>query len=198
MSALVKLGFAGNAAMLGWKRPSSEPADAKGQGGVTLSWSHSIPCAALAMMEHELFALLGMKLDDVAKTPFVQPLMKDSVTELIGEEFYLCIRPFGIAFVGSFDGRVTAIQLFSEGYQHYQQFAGTLPSGINFRDSRQATLVRLGEQSASGGGIEIQFFGMAPQWACYDRKIFLLHIQYAIGEEAITLVSLLHPDSIPR
>jgi len=146
----------------------------------------------------DLNDLVGIHLEDLSKSPFVQPLMRDSETELIGDEFHLQIRPHGIAFVASFDGRVSSIQFFSEGYQQFRRFAGELPEGISFKDSRSSLQRRLGKPDSSGGGTVIQFFGQVPKWDRFDRLHYSLHIQFVEDESSISLVSLMRPDAVPR
>jgi len=149
-------------------------------------------------MQNGFYHLLGVDLLTVAKTEIIQPLMRDSRTELIGDEFHLTIRPHGIAFVADFDGRVSTIFFYSEGMNDYRQFSGELPERLGFGDSRNFVHQRLGQPSANGGGKVIQFFGKAPKWDRYDHEGFSLHIQYLDNETSISLVSLMRPDSVPR
>ena len=103
-------------------------------------------------MLQNLLPMLGMRLDEVAETAEIAPLMRDSNTELIDDEFYMQMPRHGINFVATFEGRVSAIQLFSEGYERFSQFQGVLPEGIRFGDSRHAARDRLGRPDESGGG----------------------------------------------
>jgi hypothetical protein len=146
----------------------------------------------------QLSTMLDMLLEDIAQTEIVGPLMCDSKTELIGDEFYLTMRPHGLGVIASFDGRVSSIQLFSEGFQQYSQFVGMLPEGLSFGESRSSVSRRLGKPDATGGGEVIQFFGKVPTWDRFDRDQYSLHIQYADDEGSISLVSLIRPDSVPR
>jgi hypothetical protein len=149
-------------------------------------------------MSSDFTALLGMRLDDVAKTETVQPLMAGSKTELIDNRFHLQIPFHGIEFVADFDGRVSTVFFYSIGSNDYRQFVGVLPEGIDFGDSQSSVRQRLGQPSANGGGKVIQFFGKAPKWDRYDREGFSLHIQYVDNETSISLVSLMRPDLVPR
>jgi len=149
-------------------------------------------------MQNDFTKMLGMRLDDVAHMANVQPLMRDSITDLIDDRFHLQIPSYGIGFIASFDGRVSTIFFYSEGVDQYREFASELPEGITFRDSRSSVQVRLGKPDASGGGTVIQFLGKAPKWDRFDRQHYTLHIQYTDAEEAINLVSLIRPDSVPR
>jgi hypothetical protein len=44
----------------------------------------------------------------------------------------------------------------------------------------------------------VQFLGIAPLWDRYDDSDGSLHIQYVDGEGAISLVTMMRPDSVPR
>jgi hypothetical protein len=149
-------------------------------------------------MDNDLSTLLGMQLEDVARTEFVRPLMGESKAKLIGDTFHLTIHPHGIAFVASFDGRVSSIQFYSEGFQGYRQFGGPLPGGLSFEESRYSVHKRFGKPDATGGGEVIRLFGKVPNWDRFDRKEFSLHIQYADDAASINLVSLIRSDAVPR
>jgi len=149
-------------------------------------------------MQNDVASMLGMKLDDVAKSSLVRALSEPPKTELIEDRFYMELPASGIAFIAALDGRVTTIQFHAEGYQDYRGFAGELPEGISFTDDQRAVHSRLGQPSASGGGTVIQFFGKAPKWDRFDRHSYSLHIQYVDDDGAVSLVSLMRPDSIPK
>lgn len=149
-------------------------------------------------MRSDFTVLLGLRLDDVAKTETVQPLMPGSKTDLIDDRFHLQMPSYGIEFVADFDGRVSTIFFYSRGTNDYRQFSGALPEGVSFGDSQASVHQRLGQASASGGGKVIQFFGKAPRWDRFDRHSYSLHIQYDDGDGSVNLVSLMRPDSIPK
>ncbi len=149
-------------------------------------------------MQNDLTTMLKMKLEDVAKSPFVRLLNESPKTELIEDRFYMELRSSGIAFVANLDGRVMMIQFHAEGYQGYNAFAGELPEGLSFTENRRAIQSRLGQPSASGGGTVIQFIGKTPKWDRFDRPSSSLHLQYADNEKGINLVSLMRPDAIPK
>jgi hypothetical protein len=149
-------------------------------------------------MEHELVKLLGMCLDEVAKSPFVVALQESGHAEMVHDRLYLEYRNSGIAFDADLHGRATTVFLYAEGYQDYKGFAGEFPEGISFTDDRRAVHARLGQPSGSGGGTVIQSFGKAPRWDRFDRRLYSLHIQYIEGDGSVTLVSLMRPYSIPK
>src|ERR1700677_4383967 len=115
-------------------------------------------------MQSNFLDLLGMKLDGVAQSAFVLSLNEQPATKLIEDRFYMELPASGLAFIAPLDGRVMAIQLHAETYQKYRGFAGAVPEGVSFSNSRRAVQERLGKPSASGGGKVIQFFGKAPTW----------------------------------
>jgi hypothetical protein len=149
-------------------------------------------------VEHELVKLLGMRLDDVAKSPLVLAFGEPGHAKMVHDRLYLEYPNSGIAFDADLDGKATTVFLYSEGYQDYKGFAGELPDGISFTDDRRAVHARLGQPSASGGGTVIQFFGKAPRWDRFDRQSYSVHVQYVEGDRCVSLVSLMRPDSIPK
>ncbi len=149
-------------------------------------------------MNNSLTDILGMKLDELAKSSLVLSFNETPRTELIEDRFYMEMPNSGIAFIATLDGRVMTIQLHAEGYEGYKTFLELLPDEISFSDDRRRIHARLGQPSVSGGGTVIQFFGKAPRWDRYDRDSYALHIQYTDLEESINLISLMRPDAIPR
>jgi hypothetical protein len=149
-------------------------------------------------MQNNLISLLGMNLDDVARSAFVLSLNEQPITEKIEDRFYMEMPASGLAFIASLERRVMAIQLHAEGYQDYKGFAGALPDGMSFSNSREAMKNRLGKPSASGGGNVIQFFGKAPAWDRFDRKEYSLHVQYTDDEGSMNLVTIMRPEFVPK
>ena len=149
-------------------------------------------------MHNALIIMLGMRLDAVAQTEYVQPLMKHSQTELIGDTFHMEIPSAGLGFVASFDGRVSSIQMHAEGHDKYKQYSGPLVDDISFGDSQLSVRKRLGLPESTGGGDVIPFFGKCTKWDRYKRQDYSLHISYAEDEKSIDLISLIRPDSVPR
>lgn len=147
-------------------------------------------------MENDVIHLLGMNLDDVAKSAFVLSLDDQPTTEKIEDRFYMELPSQGLAFIATLDQRVRAVQLYAEGYQKYNGFARAIPEGISFSNSRRAVQDRLGKPSVSGGGNVIQFFGKAPAWDRFDRGAYSVHVQYADDEKSIDLVTFMRADFI--
>lgn len=149
-------------------------------------------------MQDDLEIMLGMQLNDVAKSPFLQSLDVDPRTEKIEDRLYMELPASGVAFIATPDGTVMAIQLHTEGYQGYNGFEGKLPRGIAFSDSRRVIQHKLGKPSTSGGGEVIPLFGKAAAWERFDQNEWSLHIQYADGDGAINLVTLMLLDFTPK
>ena len=148
-------------------------------------------------MRNALITMLGMRLDAVAQTEYVQPLMKHSRTELIGDTFYMEIPSAGIGFVASFDGRVSSIQLHAEGYEKFKLYSGPPIEDISFAHSQLAVRKRLGLPESTGGGEVIPFLGKGTKWDRYKRQDYSLHIRYAEDEQSIDLISLMRFDAVP-
>lgn len=149
-------------------------------------------------MSTDFVGLLGMRLDDVAKTDVIQPLMTESTSGLIEDRLHLLFPTHGVEFVADLDGRVSTIVFYSSKAEGFREFSGSLPESISFGECEQVIQRRLGQPSSKGGGQTIQFFGKVPKWNRYDREGFALHIQYGDDERSIKVVSLMRPDSIPR
>jgi hypothetical protein len=149
-------------------------------------------------MEHELVRLLGMRLDTVAKSPFVLAFGEPGLAKMVHDRQYFEYPNSGIAFDADLDGRVASVFLYAEGYQDCKGFAGELPEGISFTDDRREVQARLGQPAASGGGTVMPFLGEAPRWDRFDRHSYSLHIQYVEGDTSVNLVSVMRPDSIPK
>jgi hypothetical protein len=149
-------------------------------------------------MESELVKLLGMRLDDVAKSPLVVAFPEPGHAKMVHDRLYLEYPNSGIAFDADLDGNATTVFLYAEGYRDYKGFAGDMPEGISFTDDRRAVHARMGQPSASGGGTVIQSFGKAPRWDRFDRHSYSVHVQYVEGDGSVNLVSLMRPDSIPK
>ena len=149
-------------------------------------------------MQNDLLSLLGVKLDEVAKSAFVRSSHEQPKTELIEDRFYMEMPESGLGFIAPLDGTVMTIQLYAEGLDGYKGFVGPLPEGISFPNSRSDVRNKLGQPCDSGGGAATQFFGKAPTWDLYDRDSYSLHIQYADGDETINLITLMRPDSVAQ
>lgn len=151
----------------------------------------------MSAMRHPLVDLLGKMLDEVIELDFVGPFQERPHAELIHDTFYVALPRLGIALVASMDGRLSCVQLFSEGHEGYTGFRDPLPEGLSFVDSRQLAWARLGTPAASGGGVMIAYLGEAAVWDRFDRQDHAIHLQYKEGEGGIALISLLRPDAVP-
>jgi hypothetical protein len=149
-------------------------------------------------MNNDVISMLGMSLDEVAAANFILSLNEKPEISQIEDRFYMELSASGLSFDANMDRRVKSVFLHSAGYNGYQGYAGTLPKGLTFSDSREAVRARLGKPSDSGGGKFIAFFGIAPMWDRFDQDSFCLHVQYANGEKSIELVTIMGPDAVPQ
>lgn len=97
-------------------------------------------------MSVDLSQFLGMPIYQLTLEPYIMSMRKNPKMDWLGGRWYLTFRENGIAFVAEVDGRVEAIQLFSEGFQQYQQFSGELPISLCFNESRRSVRQRLGSR----------------------------------------------------
>ena len=69
------------------------------------------------------------------------------------------------------------VQLYSEGYDGFCQYAGELPAGLSFADGQATAHAKLGEPTLSGkGGDSSLVMGVTPPYDRYDRPNYALHI----------------------
>ena len=150
-------------------------------------------------MQNTLARLLGMNLEQVARSEFVLSLNEQPAIEKIEDRIYMALRISGVCFdAEASDCKIAAIFLYADGYEDYKGFAGTLPEGIAFSMSRRLLQKQLGVPSASGCGNMILFYGKAPAWDRFDRNEYSLHIQYDDDEASINLVTIMRPEFIPN
>jgi hypothetical protein len=85
---------------------------------------------------------------------------------------------------------LTAIHLYSEGFEGYHQYQQPLPSGLIFRDGREEVHRKLGTPSATGGG-KRALGRLWPSWDRYDFDNYSLAVQYSPDFSNVDLVSLI-------
>jgi hypothetical protein len=147
---------------------------------------------------NEYIEMLGRSLDDVLAGPACQRLPGPHTLELLGDRIHAAFRESGVGFVANLDRRIISIQFHAEGHEQFGQFAGGLPDDIAFTDSAAVVRKQLGPPSASGGNKIIPILGRIALWERYDRGSYSVHFQYSLDAESITLISLIHPEAVPR
>ena len=119
-------------------------------------------------MPYDLSAMLGLKLDEVKRTEFAASLAETPTLKHFEDRHDLVFQDSGIAFIFDLALSVTAIHLYTQGYQGFGGFLGRIPV-VTFGDTPRSLRERLGMPSASGGGEVISFFGRVEPWDRYDR-----------------------------
>lgn len=85
---------------------------------------------------------------------------------------------------------VDAIHLYSDGYESYSAYRGSLPGGIHFDDSREAVQRKLGLPRASGGG-NVAVGRTWPPWDRFDFDWGACRVQYNPDLERIDMVTIM-------
>jgi hypothetical protein len=141
--------------------------------------------------------LLRRPSDDSAVRDFIGGLGSPG-TEVAREgESALDFPESGISMIVGPDRRITAIQFFSSGRDGFRDFAGVLPLGLRFSQSRPEVRGRLGDPHRTGGGGSSHLYRDVPRWDRYDWPSYSLHLEYAGEGEGISLVTLMTPESTP-
>jgi hypothetical protein len=147
---------------------------------------------------NEYIEVLGRSLDDVLAAPACLRLHGPHTVELLGNQFHAEFRESGVGFVANLDRRIICIQFHAEGHEQFSRFAGGLPDDIAFTDSAAAVRNQLGPPSVSGGNKIIPILGRITFWDRYDRGSYSVHFQYSMDATSIILISLIHPEGVPR
>jgi hypothetical protein len=151
------------------------------------------------MSEKEVLPeLLGMNLKDVANSKYVRSFGPVPEIRVIDNRSYLSLLTAGISFTANADGRVGALFLHSEGHEQFHQFMSDMPDGLAFSDSRSKVRSKFGQPSESGGGQVDRITGKIPYWDLFDRKSYFIHVEYSDGQDKVILITLIHPNSLPR
>lgn len=103
----------------------------------------------------------------------------------------------GLSFVVGDDGRIRTIHLHAEGHEGYEGYVGLIPSGIRFDMSRAEVRSALGTPSASGEPRQIEHYGEGPAWDRFDLPEAQMHIEYAVDQRSVQLVTLMKSTVVP-
>lgn len=87
---------------------------------------------------------------------------------------------------------LTAIHLYSQGFENFSRFEGELPSGLTFEFGRDAVQEKLGPPSVTGGG-KRALGRVWPNWDRYHYSDHALNVQYSDNLGTIDLITLIAP-----
>src|SRR5262245_42163058 len=140
-----------------------------------------------------VFELLGKKMADRDVVAFLKALKEKVEVEksVDSEGYYVSSKKDGIELGLDNDFLIRTIFLYSEGKDNHQQFTGTLPRGLTFRDTQEMVRKKLGKPTLSGGGQQDEIFGFIPFHDRYDSVDHQLHIEYKIDKLSLALVTLM-------
>jgi hypothetical protein len=145
-----------------------------------------------------VFRLLGENVQEALQGHFIALLGADPVVTTTDDRTHVDIVSAGLSLVAFADGRVSAIQLYADGYQSHDQFSGVMPFNFTFKTSREQVRDKLGTPTVSGGGTASLLYGKAPAWDRYDTSAFSLHIQYSEDTKQIQMITIMLPDAVPK
>jgi len=146
----------------------------------------------------QLTHILGMPVDVATNLVRVMCESEQPKANLIGDRFHVDFLKCGIGVIAAIDGKVSSLQLFSQGHQKFGQYLGLLPNDLLFSDSRAEVRRKLGHPSAYVEGVENSIFGFINPWDRFDFGAISLHIQYDKDELNVQLISLMTDAAIPR
>jgi hypothetical protein len=137
--------------------------------------------------DHPAFSWLG-------KDPYALPVYAEKFAgakaKIMGESPYLDAKQAGISFPLSRKNMIQAVHLYSEGFEGFKAYQGSLPAGLSLASSRADVRAALGEpaMSVEPGGVGI----MAIEYALdrFESGEHYLSIQYCAGDKALLLVTL--------
>ena len=137
--------------------------------------------------DHLAFSWLG-------KDPYTLPVYAEKFAgakaKIMGESPYLDAKQAGISLPLSRKNIVQAVHLYSEGFEGFKAYQGSLPAGLTLASSRADVRAALGEpaMSAEPGGSGI----MAIEHSLdrYEAGKYYISFQYLAGDHAIMLVTL--------
>jgi hypothetical protein len=152
-------------------------------------------------LEHTLLCkLVGLTKKEPLLAAFLASLNSHPQTDRCEDDefYYDSYRDLGMSFL--FEGSpefLSAIFLYADGVDGYEEYKGSLPNSLNFSDTRQDVLQRLGQPAKSGGNKYSDLMGeVIPHWGKYHIEDYHLHITFGRSEERISLVTLMPlPDS---
>jgi hypothetical protein len=142
-------------------------------------------------MIDQIIASLGRRIEDVAKDPIITSLNVRPKMSKLGGTKSLLFSEAGLDLSTGLGGLVENIFFHAEGHEGYKAFAGPLPEGLQFSDSRGAVRTRLGSPTGSSKP------GRPPSDR-YDRGSYVLFISYAEDECSINLVTIMAAAAKPK
>jgi len=142
-------------------------------------------------------SLLGKSVNDDKVHDFIKDSPDDvkmsSFPDL--DAYYYTIKKQGVSLMFNGKDRLTTIFLYSEGVDGYKQFAGMIPHGLRFADTRSDVTKKLGLPARSGGGVD-SLLGKIPIWDKYHFSVYSLHVSYR-PTGTIDLITLMEKTADP-
>jgi DnaJ domain len=119
-----------------------------------------------------------------------------NLNELPDIDRYGCYYEYknnGIGFLFNFDA-LTAISLFSEGYQGYKKYRGNIPGDIVFSDDRKIINKKIGKPSKSGRWEDFGDRSLKGVWGKWFFPTYSIYVQY-YKDGKISMITLTKEES---
>jgi hypothetical protein len=124
--------------------------------------------------------------------PYILPVYAESfggaAAIALVETPYLSAKGAGISFALTRDQKVQTVFLYSEGYEGFSAYAGTLPAGLSLASSRADVRAALGVPVMSGekGGVGIMAIDFS--FDRFEDGENYMNFNYLPGDEAVNLL----------
>lgn len=138
-------------------------------------------------MEHELF--LGKSIDFLKNH---ESFIKFNQLELekIGEDIYLGGELDGIVFSFINGTNLTQIDYYSDGYNGFAEYLGTLPKKISFQMSQDKIHTILGQPDTFQNQRTIPVIGKIPAAESYNFERYRLLLRYSEDLSSLLLITI--------
>lgn len=127
----------------------------------------------------------GRKYSNISKIKEFNEYFENQEIYLFEDSFYLESKRKGISLTFDLNLYLSAIHLYSQGYDAYSQYQGELPKKINFDMNKSEVENILGgyDNSSGGNGKEIA------NWIKFKLNSFDMHFQFT-NTDKISLITL--------
>ena len=137
----------------------------------------------------QMDTLLGMTLVAVAQIPeFSQADF--SQIERIGDQSVVEFPSRGFSLILPDHEHIGAVHLHAQGHEDYTRFAGEMPGGIQFSDTRAIVRQRMGTPARSGEAKTVPVLGKVPPYDIYIVGKTTVRVQYDFDEARVLLITL--------
>jgi hypothetical protein len=106
------------------------------------------------------------------------------------DDRYLSQPSRGLEAAATRNGIVKAIFFKAEGIESFAQYAGSLPNGATFADSRAVVREAFGQPALSGEAGGTGIMAISHSWDRFEDSVSYLRFEYETGETKIRMVTI--------